>query len=361
VIDRMVQEAVRLVLEPVYEPLFHKSSHGFRPNRSCQTAIAEARGYVEEGYEWVVDLDLEKFFDRVHHQRLMGRLAKRLKDVQLLALIGRMLKAKVVMPEGIKVSTDEGVPQGGPLSPLLSNIVLSELDEELTRRGHRFVRYADDCNIYVRSRRAGERVMASVTSFITRRLRLKVNASKSAVAQPETRHFLGYRLQPVAGGRAEVLMSERSEKRLNERIRELTGRNRGCSLKAIISETNTYLLGWLGHFRVCTEGIERNVQGTDAHIRRRLRAIVLKHWKTKRTTARRLISLGVRRKTAWRSVYRGRQSIWALSHNPAVERGLRNAYFAERGLVSLLDQFHKLWAAINAPVQLRLLPESTRS
>jgi group II intron reverse transcriptase/maturase len=361
VIDRMVQEAVRLVLEPVYEPLFHKSSHGFRPNRSCQTAIAEARGYVEEGYEWVVDLDLEKFFDRVHHQRLMGRLAKRLKDVQLLALIGRMLKAKVVMPEGIKVSTDEGVPQGGPLSPLLSNIVLSELDEELTRRGHRFVRYADDCNIYVRSRRAGKRVMASVTSFITRRLRLKVNASKSAVAQPETRHFLGYRLQPVAGGRAEVLMSERSEKRLNERIRELTGRNRGCSLKAIISETNTYLLGWLGHFRVCTEGIERNVQGTDAHIRRRLRAIVLKHWKTKRTTARRLISLGVRRKTAWRSVYRGRQSIWALSHNPAVERGLRNAYFAERGLVSLLDQFHKLWAAINAPVQLRLLPESTRS
>jgi len=361
VIDRMVQEAIRLVVEPVYEPLFHKSSHGFRPKRSCQTAIAEARGYVEEGYEWVVDLDLEKFFDRVHRQRLMGRLAQRLKDKPLLALIGRILKAKVVMPDGVKVSTDEGVPQGGPLSPLLSNIVLSELDEELARRGHRFVRYADDCNIYVRSQRAGERVMESITSFINRRLRLKVNESKSAVALPETRHFLGYRLQPVKGGPAEVLLSERSEKRLKERIREFTPRSRGRSLKAIISEINPYLLGWLGHFRVCTQGVERNIQRMDAHIRRRLRAIVLKHWKTKRTAARRLIALGIKRQTAWRSVYDGRQSIWALSHNPAVDRGLRNAYFAERGLVSLLDQFRKIWAAINAPVQLQLLSGTTRS
>jgi group II intron reverse transcriptase/maturase len=220
VVDRMVQEAVRLVIEPEYEPTFHGSSHGFRPNRGCQTAIAEARSYVEEGYEWVVDMDLEKFFDRVHHQRLMGRLSQRLKDKRLLALIGRMLKAKVVMPEGVKVSTEEGVPQGGPLSPLLSNIVLSELDEELARRGHRFVRYADDCNIYIRSQRAGERVMASVSSFIRKRLRLKVNESKSAVARPETRHFLGYRLQPVKGGRPEVMLSERSEKQLRERIRQ---------------------------------------------------------------------------------------------------------------------------------------------
>lgn len=360
VIDRMVQEAIRLVLEPVYEPLFHKSSHGFRPNRSCQTAIAEARGYVEEGYEWVVDLDLEKFFDRVHRQRLMGRLAQRLEDKRLLALIGRILKAKVVMPDGVKVSTDEGVPQGGPLSPLLSNIVLSELDEELAGRGHRFVRYADDCNIYVRSQRAGERVMASVTSFIMRRLRLKVNEGKSAVAAPETRHFLGYRLKPVKGGPVEVMLSERSEKRLKEQIRELTPRNRGCSLKAIISEINAYLLGWFGHFRVCTQGVEWNIQRSEAHIRRRLRAIVLKHWKTKRTKTRRLITLGVKRKMAWRSVYKGRQSIWALSHNPAVERGLRNVYFAERGLVSLLGYFRKAWAAINAPVQLQLLPGTMR-
>jgi RNA-directed DNA polymerase len=350
VIDRMVQEAIRLVLEPVYEPTFHGSSHGFRPNRSCQTAIAEARSYVERGNEWVVDLDLEKFFDRVHHQRLMGRLAQRLDDKRLLALIGRMLKAKVVMPDGVKVSTEEGVPQGGPLSPLLSNIVLSELDEELARRGHRFVR----------SERAGQRVMASVTFFINRRLRLKVNESKSAVARPETRHFLGYRLQPVEGGAAEVLLSERSEKRLGERIRELTRRSRGRSLEAIITEVNAFLQGWLGHFRVCTPGVEQSIQRTDAHIRRRLRAIVLKHWKTKRTIARRLIRLGVRRKTAWQRIYEGRQSFWALSHNPAVDRGLRNAYFAKRGLVSLLDRFRLIWAAINAPVQLMLPLGTTR-
>lgn len=361
VVDRMVQEAVRLVLEPEYEPRFHRSSHGFRPNRSCQTAIAEARGYVEEGYEWVVDLDLEKFFDRVHHQRLMGRLSQQLADKPLLALIGRMLKAKVVMPDGVKVSTAEGVPQGGPLSPLLSNIVLSELDEELARRGHRFVRYADDCNIYVRSQRAGERVMASVSAFIEKRLRLKVNANKSAVARPETRHFLGYRLQPVTGGRAEILLSERSEKRFRERIRALTPRTSGRSLKANISEVNGYLQGWLGHFGVCTPGIERSIQSADAHIRRRLRAIVLKHWKTKRTIAQRLIKLGIKRKTAWRSVYDGRQSIWALSHISAVDRALRNAYFAERGLLSLKDRFRAIWATINAPAQILLPLDILRS
>jgi group II intron reverse transcriptase/maturase len=183
------------VLEPLYEPTFHTSSHGFRPGRSCHTAIAEARQHLEEGYEWVVDLDVEKFFDQVHQQRLMARLAQRVSDKRLLELIGKMLKAKVVMPDGVVVSTEEGVPQGGPLSPLLSNIVLDELDGELERRGHRFVRYADDCNIYVRSERAGQRVMASVVSFIERRLRLKVNASKSAVARPEERHFVGFRLR----------------------------------------------------------------------------------------------------------------------------------------------------------------------
>jgi group II intron reverse transcriptase/maturase len=361
VVDRVAQEAIRMVLEPVYEPIFHESSHGFRPNRSCQTAIDEARSYVEKGNEWAVDLDLEKFFDRVHHQRLMGRLAQRLDDKRLLVLIGRMLKAKVVMPDGVKVSTEEGVPQGGPLSPLLSNIVLSELDEELAQRGHRFVRYADDCNIYVRSERAGQRVMASVTSFINRRLRLKVNESKSAVARPEARHFLGYRLQPVESGRFEVMLSERSEKRLRQRILELTPRSCGRSLDAIISEINVYLQGWLGHFRVCTSGIEQVIQRADAHIRRRLRAIVLKHWKTKRTMARRLIQLGIKRKSAWQGIYKGRQSIWALSHNPVVDRGLRNAYFANRGFVTLLGRFRLIWAAINAPAQLMLPLGSTRS
>ena len=204
-------------------------------------------------------------------------------------------------------------------------------------------------------------VRASVASFINRRLRLKVNESKSAVARPETRHFLGYRLQPAEGGPSEVLMSERSERRLRERIRELTPRSRGWSLEATINEVNAYLQGWFGHFRVGTPGIERSIQRVDAHIRRRLRAIVLKHWKTKRTIARRLIRLGINRKTAWRRIYEGRQSLWALSHNPAVDRGLRNAYFAERGLVSLLVQFRLVWAAINAPAQLSLPLGTERS
>lgn len=355
VIDRVVQEAVRLVLEPLYEPTFHDGSHGFRPDRSCQTAIIQARGYVEEGYGWVVDIDLEKFFDRVHHQRLLARLAQRVGDRRLLALIGRMLKAKVVMPDGVVVSTEEGVPQGGPLSPLLSNIVLDELDVELARRGHRFVRYADDCNIYVRSERAGQRVMASVTSFIRGRLRLKVNAAKSAVARPEERHFLGFRLrrEPLEG-EAEVLLSKRSQQRIGDKIRELTPRNWGGSLHACILQLNAYLLGWIGFFGVCSAGVERTLQTLDAHIRRRLRAIQLAHWKSKRTIARKLIRLGIAPRTAWRSVYQGRKSLWALSHSAAVDRGLRNAYFAERGLVSLAQRWWELSRRIAAPVQLSL-------
>ncbi len=360
VVDRMVAEAVRMVLEPFYEPTFHPSSHGFRPDRSCQTAITEAQTYVQDGYGWVVDIDLEKFFDQVHHQRLMARLARNISDKRLLSLIGRMLKAKVVMPDGVKVSTDEGLPQGGPLSPLLSNIVLSELDEELTARGLRFVRYADDCNIYVGSERAGKRVMASMERFISRRLRLRVNQSKSAVARPETRHFLGFRLL-ATDGKPEILLSERSENRLRERITELTPRSVGRSLSSIISQINRYLQGWKGFFGKCTAGIAWFLQRMDAHIRRRLRAIILKHWKRKLTIAKRLIQLGVTRKTAWRRVYEARKRIWALSHDSAVERGLRNAYFAERGLVSLKSMFENLWSKPIAPVQLTLDWDTARS
>lgn len=349
-----------MVLEPFYEPTFHSSSHGFRPNRSCHTAIAEAETYVRKGYEWVVDIDLEKFFDRVNHQRLMARLARDIGDKRVLVLIGRMLKVNVVMPDGVKVSTDEGVPQGGPLSPLLANIVLSELDEELARRKLRFVRYADDCNIYVRSERAGKRVMASVEKFINTRLRLKVNLTKSAVARPETRHFLGFRLL-ATDGKPEILLSVRSENRLRERIRELTLRRGGRALSSVISAINGYLRGWCGFFGICTPGTIRSLRWADAHIRRRLRAIVLKHWKRKRTIAKRLINLGVSRKTAWRRVYEGRKRIWTLSHDPAVERGLRNAYFAERGLVSLGDHFEKLWAKPIVPVQLTLDWDTARS
>jgi group II intron reverse transcriptase/maturase len=200
------------VLAPHYEPTFHRSSHGLRPGRSCHTAIAEAKQYLKDGYEWVVDLDLEKFFDRVNHQRLMAHLGQKVFNQRLLKLIHQMLKANVVMPDGVVVSTAEGVPQGGPLSPLLSNIVLDELDRELEQRGHHFVRYADDCNIYVSSERAGQRVMASIVRFIERRLRLKVNADKSAVSRPEKRHFVGFRLrrEPMDGS-VEVLCTSEGD------------------------------------------------------------------------------------------------------------------------------------------------------
>jgi group II intron reverse transcriptase/maturase len=356
VIDRTVQQAVYQVLCPHYEPTFHDGSHGFRPGRSCHTAIAAAREHLEEGYEWVVDIDLEKFFDRVNHDRLLARLGQRVQDARLLGLLRRMLKAQVVMPDGVVVSTEEGTPQGGPLSPLLSNIVLDELDRELARRGHRFVRYADDCNIYVRSERSGQRVMASVVRFIEGRLRLKVNAAKSAVARPEERHFVGFRLRrEPQDGEVEVRLSKRSKERIDERIRERTPRTWGQSLDDCIRGLNGYLLGWMEFFKVCTDAEERTFHGLDAHLRRRLRAILLRHWRRRRFIVRKLIRLGVKPKTAWGGVYGEHRSWWALSHVPAVDRGLRNAYFAERGLVSLAGR----WRATHpgrgiAPVQLAL-------
>ena len=355
VVDRLVQQAVHQVLSPHYEPTFHESSHGFRAGRSCHTAIAEAVRHLEEGYEWMVDLDLESFFDRVHHDRLIARLELRVKDRRLVDLIRRMLKAKVVMPNGVVVSTEEGAPQGGPLSPLLSNIVLDELDRELARRGHRFVRYADDVNIYVRSERSGERVMASVVRFIEGRLRLKVNGSKSAVARPEERHFVGFCLRhEPEDGRVEVVLSKRSKTRIDEAIREKVPRNWGRSLRDCITQLNAYLRGWIGFFWICTEAAVRVLSSLDAHIRRRLRALLLKQWKRKRTIARRLIRLGVKPKTAWK-IYEGHRSLWALSHSGPVDRGLRNAYFAERGLVSLVARWRELHAqAVVAPAQLTL-------
>jgi RNA-directed DNA polymerase len=357
VVDRIVQQAVHQVMAPHYDPTFHPSSHGFRPERSCHTAITEARRYLEDGYEWVVDFDLEKFFDRVNHARLLARLEKRVVDRRLIRLIRRMLEAKVVMPDGVVVSTEEGTPQGGPLSPLLSNIVLDELDWEMSRRGYHFVRYADDTNVYVRSERSGKRVMASIVRFIERKLRLKVNPAKSAVAKPEERHFLGFRLrrEPL-DGTVEVLLSERSRDRIAESIRVRTPRNWGRSFRDCIKALNYYLLGWIGFFWICTAAEERTFHNFDSHIRRRLRAILLKQWRRRRSIVRRLIKLGVKPKTAWRRIYEGRKSTWALSHSSAVDRGLRNAYFAERGLVSLKERWRVFQdrALVTAPAQLVL-------
>jgi hypothetical protein len=297
-------------------------------------------------------------FDRVCHQRLMAKLAERVGDRLLLVLIGRMLKARVVLPDGVVIDIEEGVSQGSPLSPLLSNVVLDELDSELARRGHRFVRYADDANVYVRSERAGLRVMASLTEFIERRLRLKVNQAKSAVARPEARHFLGFRLRldPQTGA-VEVLLSERAKRNAMEQVRRLTPRQWGGTLESCIARVNVWLVGWHGFFGIAAASEEFTLRALDAHIRRRLRAIVLRHWKRRRTIARNLVALGVPRQSAWRQVHAGRKSWWALSHTHAVDQGLRNAYFAECGLVSLVERHRRTRRDIVAPTQPQLASE----
>jgi RNA-directed DNA polymerase len=350
VVDRVVCEAVRQVLEPLWEPTFHPSSHGFRPGRSCHTAITEATQHLQDGYEWCVDLDLEKFFDLVCHQRLTAKLAQRVSDRRLLVLIGRMLRAKVVLPDGVVIDSEQGVPQGSPLSPLLSNIVLDELDQELARRGHRFARYADDAKVYVRSERAGRRVMAGLTEFIERRLRLKINQAKSAVARPEDRHFLGFRLRvDPHTGTVEVLLSERTKRNAMERVRQLTPRNWGNTLVSCIAQINAWLRGWHGFFGIVSASEMQMMRKIDAHLRRRLRAILLRHWKRKRTIARNLVKLGVPRRSAWRQVYQGRRSWWALSHIPAVDHGLNRAFFRERGLVAVVEMHHRASQHISAP------------
>jgi group II intron reverse transcriptase/maturase len=333
VVDRWVQEAVRLVLEPIFEPHFHPSSHGFRPKRGAVTAIAEAKDHVAVGHDWVVDMDLSKFFDRVNHQRLLARLGKRVADPRVVALVARMLKAQVVLPNGVRISTHEGTPQGGPLSPLLSNIVLDEFDWELERRGLRFVRYADDCNIFVGSERAGRRVMDSTRRFLERKLRLLVNEEKSAVARPEGRHFLGFRLRSRGGGEVEVHISKRTKERLDAKIRGLTPRSWGQSLSSLFESVNRYLRGWVGYFQLCTkEGAELFAR-FDAHIRRRIRAIVVHQRKRPRYLHRHLMACGATPRAAAVAAFR-RCGIWKKSNLPGLTRAYPNAWFHER-LVSL--------------------------
>jgi RNA-directed DNA polymerase len=274
VIDRFVQQAVLQVLQRSWEPTFSESSYGFRPERSAHGAVEKAQEYVADGHRWVVDIDLEKFFDTVHQDRLMARMATRVRDKRMLRLVRGFLKSGV-LEDGLVSPTEEGRPQGGPLSPLLSNIVLDELDRELEKRGHKFVRYADDCNVYVKSERAGQRVMASLRRLISARLRLRINETKSAVAKPYRRKFLGFSFTSHRSPKRRIAPSALD--RFKKRIRTLTSRMRGRKLSVVISELNSYLNGWRGYFGFCeTPSVLRELDGW---IRRRLRCYIWKQWK----------------------------------------------------------------------------------
>jgi RNA-directed DNA polymerase len=326
VLDRFVQQAVLQVLQKRWDPTFSEHSHGFRPGRSAKQAVHEAQQYSAEGHNWVADLDLEKFFDRVNHDRLLAAVAKRVADKRMLKLIRAFLEAGV-MEDGLVSAVDEGTPQGGPLSPLLSNLVLDELDRELERRGHHFVRYADDCNIYVDRERAGQRVMESITRFITYRLKLKVNPAKSAVARPSQRKFLGFSFTSEREPRRRI--APKALARFKEKVREQTRRTRGISLEQMVNELVTYLRGWLGYFGDCqTPSV---LQSLEAWLRRRLRSVVWKQWKRGRTRFRELRKRGVSYALAAQTAG-SPHGPWHIAYSPALNMALPNAFFTKLGL-----------------------------
>jgi RNA-directed DNA polymerase len=332
VLDRFIQQAVMQVLQRQWDRTFSDYSYGFRPGRSAHQAVAKAQQYIAEGRGWCVDLDLEKFFDRVNHDKLMGQIAKRVGDKRLLKLIRAFLNAGV-MENGLVSPSVEGTPQGGPLSPLLSNLVLDELDRELERRGHRYVRYADDCNIYVRSERAGQRVMESVTQFITRELKLKVNETKSAVARPQERKFLGFSF--TAGPEIKRVIASKALDRFKQRIREITLRAKGVSMQTTIEELAPYMRGWRSYFGYC-ETPEVLVSLT-RWVRLRLRAAMWRQWKTPRRRREALLELGVRLRLARNTAGSG-LGPWYLAKAKALSVGLSNAYFKSLGLPSLVGE-----------------------
>src|SRR6267154_2708065 len=331
VLDRFIQQAVMQVLQRQWNPTFSQYSYGFRPRRSAHHAVAQAQQYIAQGHGWVIDLDLEKFFDRVNHDKLMGQIAKRAEDKRLLKLVRAFLNAGV-MENGLVSPSVEGTPQGGPLSPLLSNLVLDELDRELERRGHRYVRYADDCNIYVRSERAGQRVMNSVTRFITQKLQLKVNETKSAVARPQERKFLGFSF--TNGPAVKRAIAPKALVRFKDRIREITRRAKGVSIKSTVEELARYMVGWRGYFGFC-ETPEVLISLT-RWVRLRLRCALWRQWKTTRRRREALLQLGVRPRLATNTAGSGRGP-WYLARAKALSVGLSNAYFRSLGLPSLFE------------------------
>jgi group II intron reverse transcriptase/maturase len=326
--DRLIQQAIHQELSRYYEPHFSENSYGFRPNRDAGQAVLQAAEYIKEGKEWVVDIDLENFFDRINHDRLMQRLSKGIGDKRLLRLINAYLKAGL-MEGGLSEQRTSGTPQGGPLSPLLSNIVLDELDKELEQRGHSFCRYADDCNIYVKSRKAGERVLASVTEFIERKLKLKVNRSKSGVRHCSEVRFLGYTLLREGG----IRVADKSLERFKEKVREITQRNRGVKFSQVIEELNRAIIGWSNYFRMANKWLS-TIRDLDCWVRRKVRCYKLKQCGRKYTVYKLLRGMGLEERRSWNVVMYS-QGWWSMSNKEAVRHGMNLKWFALQGLQSL--------------------------
>lgn len=329
VLDRLVQQAILQVLQKRWDPTFSEHSYGFRPDRDAHQAVARAQSLIAQGHGWVVDIDLEQFFDQVNHDRLMARVSERVSDKRLLKLIRAFLKAGI-LEDGLVRPTEEGTPQGSPLSPLLSNLVLDELDRELEKRSLPFVRYADDCNIYVRSERAGHRVMKSVSSFLTSKLRLKVNATKSAVAKPSSRKFLGFSFSE--GPSPKRTIAKQALVRFRRRVVELTGRNRGIRLERMIKELSQYLTGWMGYFGFCER--RTTLRDLDGWIRRRLRCAAWKQWQNGRRRYQELRRRGVQPDRA-KGAAGSPLGLWRMSRSTAMSQALSNRHLQRLGLPSL--------------------------
>jgi RNA-directed DNA polymerase len=333
VVDRVIQQAIAQELENIFEPEFSLSSYGFRRGKSAHQAIEAARKYIEEGCRWTVDLDLEKFFDRVNHDKLMSLVARKVKDKRVLKLIRQYLESGI-MNNGIKVKNEEGTPQGGPMSPLLANIMLDELDRELERRGHKYCRYADDCNIYVRSRKAGERVMESITRYIEGKLKLKVNRNKSAVDRVSRRKFLGFSFY-IMKGKARNFIHAKCIERFKEKVRALTGRSNGKSMEWRKERLNRLICGWFNYFKLAD--MRRHCSDLDGWIRRRIRMCYWKQWKRIKTKHDNLVKLGQDNRKAWEYA-NIRKGYWNVSGCPALTLTLTNEYFDKMGFTSLTKQ-----------------------
>jgi RNA-directed DNA polymerase len=334
VTDRFIQQAISQVLTPLFDPSFSKHSYGFRPGRRGHDAVRKAKGYIESGLRWVVDIDLENFFNRVNHDKLMNLVAKKVKDKAMLRIIRRYLESGV-MVNGVKRDSEEGVPQGGPLSPLLSNILLDELDKELEERGHKFVRYADDCNIYVKTKKAGIRVLGSMMKFLEKKLRLKVNQEKSAVDRPWKRKFLGFSFTMHLT--TKVRVAKESLKRVKEKIREITTRSKPIPMEQRIEELNRLMVGWCNYFSLADT--KSPFQDLDGWIRRRLRMCLWKQWKKPQTKVRRLLALGVPKQKAY-EWGNSRKKYWRIAGSPVLHRALGNSSWESLGLKSVVQRYH---------------------